>query len=176
MAWNRNPSSSAIAAVLIATAAVLGLAGCSSTTTSAAISGESSAPGQDAQISDDPNTDGDDLVDNIANDADASTFDTAASIVTAFTNAGGVCTDPVDAHLPDATSSLDCAGPAGQTQIIGVFATADGAEKWFRQQVAGEREGAISYLLGHNWAMVAEATSMNIAQTLGVRDQTVTMR
>ncbi|KTR94264.1 hypothetical protein NS220_09720 [Microbacterium testaceum] len=93
--------------------------------------------------------------------------------MTAFVDAGGTCTNPVDSRLSLATSSIDCLGPNGAMQTIAVFATPAEAESWFAAQKAVKVTGSTSYLLGENWAMVGEGTSMNSAQKLGVRDQSL---
>ncbi|MDF2992234.1 MAG: hypothetical protein K0S37_2748 [Microbacterium sp.] len=153
---------------------VIGLAGCSSpstTSSSDATAGSSATAGDDDNTADDDADDESD--DDGANDVTASTFDTATAVVSAFVDAGGVCTNPVDSHLSIATSSIDCLGPNGRMQTIAVFATPAEAKSWYDAQTEVKVDGPTSYLLGENWAMVGEGTSMNNAQTLGVRDQSL---
>jgi hypothetical protein len=168
----------ALGASIIVAAAAFGLTGCSSPAPSTADQASPSAASASA-TADDADDDLDDELDDYAadiDDANASSFDTARAVVDAFVAAGGVCTDPKDSGLSLATSSIDCTGASGQMQTVAVFATADEAQKWFDAQTVVKVGEVTSYLLGENWAMVADGSAMNIAQKLGVRTQTLVMR
>lgn len=167
----------ALGASIIVAAAAFGLAGCSSPAPTMSDDTAKAAPPSSAQTDDDDDLDEDldDYAEDIA-DANASSFDTAQAVADAFVAAGGTCANPTDSGLSIASSSIDCAGVTGQTQTIAVFATADEAQKWFDAQGVVKSSEITSYLLGKNWAMVADGPAMNAAQKLGVRGQTLVMR
>jgi uncharacterized protein YceK len=161
------------AAVTVALA--LGLAGCSSSASSTSADPQptttvSSSAAADDDDDDDDDTSGSSLA------VTGSTFADARAVADAFIKAGGTCENPVDSGLSIATSSLDCTGPAGGIQTIAVFPTEDEAQKWYQAQTVVEVQASTTYLLGGNWAMVGDASSMNAGQTLGVRDQTIVMK
>lgn len=160
-----------LGAAVVATV-TLGLAGCTSSsgTVSSGDQAQASAPSTSSAAEDDD----DDAVGG-GSDVQGSTFADARAVLDAFLKAGGTCENPKDSGLSVATSSLDCTGPSGGTQTIAVFATEDEAKKWYDAQTVVKTDASTSYLLGGNWAMVADATSMNAGQKLGVRDQTIVM-
>lgn len=163
-----------LGAAVVATV-TLGLAGCTSSsgTVSSGDQTQASAPSTSSAAEDDDDDD-DDAVGG-GSDVQGSTFADARAVLDAFLKAGGTCENPKDSGLSVATSSLDCTGPSGGTQTIAVFATEDEAKKWYDAQTVVKTDASTSYLLGGNWAMVADATSMNAGQKLGVRDQTIVM-
>ncbi|MCS5497215.1 hypothetical protein NY547_08215 [Cnuibacter physcomitrellae] len=163
-----------LGAAVVATV-MLGLAGCTSSsgTVSSGDQAQASAPSTSSAAEDDDDDD-DDAVGG-GSDVQGSTFADARAVLDAFLKAGGTCENPKDSGLSVATSSLDCTGPSGGTQTIAVFATEDEAKKWYDAQTVVKTDASTSYLLGGNWAMVADATSMNAGQKLGVRDQTIVM-
>lgn len=170
----------ALGASIIVAAAAFGLTGCSSPAPTtgddtAKAAPSSSAKTDDGDSDDDIDEDLDDYAGDI-DDANASSFDTAQAVADAFVAAGGTCANPTDSGLSIATSSVDCAGVSGRTQTIAVFATADEAQKWFDAQTVVKGGEVTSYLLGENWAMVADGAAMNSAQKLGLRTQTLVMR
>jgi len=166
----------ALGASIIVAAAAFGLTGCSSPAPTTSDDTAKAAPSSAAPADDDDmDEDLDDYAEDI-DDANASSFDTAQAVADAFVAAGGTCANPTDSGLSIATSSVDCAGVSGRTQTIAVFATADEAQKWFDAQTVVKGGEVTSYLLGENWAMVADGAAMNSAQKLGLRTQTLVMR
>jgi uncharacterized protein YceK len=161
------------AGAAVTVALVLGLAGCSSSASSTSADPQPTTTVSSSAAADD---DDDDDTSGSSLAVTGSTFADARAVADAFVKAGGTCENPVDSGLSIATSSLDCTGPAGGTQTIAVFATEDEAQKWYQAQTVVEVQASTTYLLGGNWAMVGDASSMNAGQTLGVRDQTIVMK
>ncbi|WP_378144523.1 hypothetical protein ACFJGV_13585 [Cnuibacter sp. UC19_7] len=161
----------------VAATVVLGLAGCASGSGAGSSGGQSQASAA-ATSSPTAGADDDDEDADAADggsDVQGSTFADARAVLDAFLKAGGTCENPVDSGLSVATSSLDCTGPSGGTQTIAVFASEGEAKKWYDAQTVVKTQASTSYLLGGNWAMVGDASSMNAGQKLGVRDQTLVM-